>query len=55
HGEGLNLADAVERAEKDCIMKALKKALGKRTKASELLGISRKNLWEKMKHLNIIY
>lgn len=45
----LCLSDAVAEAEKLCILKALRAAGGKRTEAAEMLGISRKNLWEKMK------
>lgn len=44
-----NLAAAVARAEKDCICHALKNTNGNKTEAAEILGISRKNLWEKMK------
>lgn len=44
-----NLAAAVARAEKDCICLALKNTDGNKTEAAEILGISRKNLWEKMK------
>jgi two-component system response regulator AtoC len=50
----LNLSEAVARAEKDTILKALVRAANSRTKAAELLGISRKNLWEKMKSYKII-
>ena len=45
----LNLAESVARAEKDCILRALDETGGNKTSAAELLGISRKNLWEKMK------
>ena len=45
----LKLADSVAAAEKACILKALRMADGKRTKTAEILGISRKNLWEKLK------
>ncbi len=45
----LNLAAAVANAEKRCILRALKKTDGNKTEAADLLGISRKNLWEKMK------
>lgn len=44
-----NLAESVAVAEKNCILKALSKSGGNKTEAAELLGISRKNLWEKMK------
>ena len=45
----LNLSEVVADAEKKTILKALSRAGNSRTKAAELLGISRKNLWEKMK------
>lgn len=45
----LNLAESVARAEKDCVLRALAKTGGNKTAAAGLLGISRKNLWEKMK------
>ena len=48
-----NLAAAVALAEKKCIRSALKRTNGNRTEAAEILGISRKNLWEKMKHYGI--
>lgn len=44
-----NLATAVGNAEKQCICHVLKKTDGNKTEAAEILGISRKNLWEKMK------
>lgn len=44
-----NLALAVARAEQECIHRALEKSSGNKTVAAEILGISRKNLWEKMK------
>jgi two-component system response regulator AtoC len=46
----LNLAAALAVTEKFCILKALRMTDGKRAKAADLLGISRKNLWEKLKH-----
>lgn len=45
----LNLSAALAVTEKACILKALRMTEGKRVKAAELLGISRKNLWEKLK------
>ncbi|MFK5925078.1 MAG: sigma-54 dependent transcriptional regulator [Desulfuromusa sp.] len=45
----VNLAAAVATAEKKCILDALKKTAGNKTEAAEVLGISRKNLWEKTK------
>jgi len=44
-----NLAGAVAHAERKCIQRALKKTGGSKTESAALLGISRKNLWEKMK------
>ena len=49
----LNLSAAVAAAERNCILKALRNTGGKRAQAAELLGISRKNLWEKLKHHNL--
>lgn len=44
-----NLRHTVSKAEQSCIRKALQHCLGNRTEAAQILGISRKNLWEKMK------
>ena len=44
-----NLAASLAVTEKAVILKALRMTDGKRAKAAELLGISRKNLWEKLK------
>lgn len=49
----INLAAAVAGAEKKCIRRALRKTSGNKTGAAEVLGISRKNLWEKMKQYGI--
>ncbi|MBE9520288.1 MAG: sigma-54-dependent Fis family transcriptional regulator [Proteobacteria bacterium] len=46
----LNLSAALAVTERSVILKALRMTDGKRAKAAELLGISRKNLWEKLKH-----
>ena len=48
-----SLSGSLARAERQCLQNALAKSQGNRTKASELLGISRKNLWEKLKNHNI--
>lgn len=48
-GAAVSLAAAVATAETSCIRNALKKTGGNKTEAAEILGISRKNLWEKMK------
>jgi two-component system response regulator AtoC len=45
----LNLSAAMAVTEKAVILKALRMTGGKRTNAADLLGISRKNLWEKLK------
>ncbi len=44
---------AVERAEVEAIRAALQSTTGRRAEAAELLGISRKTLWEKIKNLDI--
>lgn len=51
--ESYILADAVAHTEKEIVLKALSRVKGKRTEAAHLLGISRKNLWEKMKQYEI--
>jgi DNA-binding NtrC family response regulator len=43
------LVAVVKQAEREHLLKALAVAGGKRTRAAELLGISRKNLWEKLR------
>lgn len=43
------LASAVAHAEQKCILQALRKTTNNKTEAAVVLGISRKNLWEKMK------
>jgi DNA-binding NtrC family response regulator len=47
------LREVVSEAERAYIMKALQAAGGSKTRAAELLDISRKNLWEKMRDLGI--
>ncbi|MBW2484168.1 MAG: sigma-54-dependent Fis family transcriptional regulator [Deltaproteobacteria bacterium] len=51
--DSFSLSDAVAKAEKQLLVKALSHTNGKRAEAAELLGISRKNLWEKMKQYEI--
>ena len=46
----LNLSANLSQIERSCIAKALSQTGGNKTEAAKLLGISRKNLWEKMKH-----
>jgi len=48
-GMPLSLAVAVGRAERWCILQALDRTGGNKTESARVLGISRKNLWEKMK------
>ncbi len=43
------LAVAVKQAEREHLRRALAISGGKRARAAELLGISRKNLWEKLR------
>lgn len=45
---GLSLSEVAADAERGHIMTVLKSTQGNKTKAAELLGISRKTLWEKM-------
>lgn len=47
------LSEALAAAEKRCIVHALTRCGGNRTRTASALGISRKNLWEKMKQLAI--
>ncbi len=47
------IQQAVERAEAEAIVAALSVTQGRRAEAAELLGISRKTLWEKIKGLGI--
>lgn len=50
---GFKLADNMAIAERACLKKALNHCEGNRTNTAELLGISRKNLWEKLKNHQI--
>jgi len=43
------LADAIKEFEREYLLRALRLTNGKKAEAAALLGISRKNLWEKMK------
>ncbi len=49
----LSLARAVRQAEKSHIEMVLAMCGGNRSRTASVLGISRKNLWEKMKQLGI--
>jgi DNA-binding NtrC family response regulator len=52
-GASSTLSHIISEAEKGYIMKILKKTKGNKTKAAEILGISRKTLWEKIKSYDI--
>jgi two-component system response regulator AtoC len=47
--ESFSISDAVAKTEQQLLVKALARTNGKKGEAAELLGISRKNMWEKMK------
>ena len=47
------LEDARREAEREQILVTLKTTKGHKAKAAELLGISRKNLWEKMREYKV--
>jgi len=47
------LSQVTAKAEKDHIMKILRSTDGNKSRAAEILGISRKTLWEKLKVYNI--
>ncbi len=47
------LGEALAETEKHCVLAALNATEGNRTQAAVLLGISRKNLWQKMKLYSI--
>ncbi len=46
--KNLRLSDIAGQAERNHILKVLKTTQGNKTKAAEMLGVSRKTLWEKM-------
>lgn len=47
------LSKVAAEAEKTHIIRILKSTSGNKTKAAEILGISRKTLWEKIKAYNV--
>ena len=55
HGDAevMGLKEAVANAEKKVIRAALVATQGRKIKAAEMLGISRKVLWQKMKELGL--
>jgi len=46
--DGVPLPQLIEKIEKGAIIKALEKAQGNKTKAAQILGISRKSLFNKL-------
>ncbi len=48
-----SLSHVAADAEKEHILKVLKSTRGNKTKAAEILGISRKTLWERLKSYDI--
>ncbi len=52
-GASLTLSYIISEAEKAHIMKVLRSTKGNKKKAAEILGISRKTLWEKLKSYDI--
>ncbi|MBW2466119.1 MAG: sigma-54-dependent Fis family transcriptional regulator [Deltaproteobacteria bacterium] len=52
-GDTFSLSQTMAKTEKQLILKVLAQTNGKKGEAADLLGISRKNLWEKMKLYNI--
>jgi len=50
---GFDIKEAKREAEKATIIRALKASNGNRTRAAQLLGISRSSLYNKMEQLNI--
>jgi DNA-binding NtrC family response regulator len=52
--ENLNLPKLIEKIEKEAIIRALEKAEGNKTKAAQILGISRKSLFNKLRYYNLI-
>ncbi len=53
HSKILPLSKVAAEAERSHIIKVLKSTMGNKTKAAEILDISRKTLWEKVKVYNI--
>ena len=51
--QATTLQEAVERAEIEAIKVALARTEGRRSEAAQLLGVSRKTLWEKTKHYDL--
>ena len=54
NNSGLSLSDAVKQFEKELILDALSKTNWNKTKASEILGISRRSLFNKMRDFKLL-
>lgn len=52
-GQERSLGKVREEAEKEYILSVLKVTEGRRGQAAQILGISRKTLWKKLKHLGV--
>ena len=52
-GASLTLSHIISEAEKAHIVKVLRSTKGNKKEAAEILGISRKTLWEKIKSYDI--
>ena len=48
-----SLADVVQEAERDAIVRALRASAGNKERAAELLSLSPTTLWRKMKRLSL--
>jgi len=51
--QGQPLGRVREEAEREHILSILKLTEGRRGRAAQILGISRKTLWKKLKHLGV--
>jgi len=54
--DGSQPLDAVrERAEREHILSVLQQTRGNKAQAAKILGVSRKTLWKKLKHLGVAW
>jgi DNA-binding NtrC family response regulator len=53
--QGQPLGKVREQAERDYILSILKQTEGRRGEAAQILGISRKTLWKKLKHMGVTW
>jgi len=54
-GQAMSLGDTLDELERNLILDALRRCCGVQTKAAEMLGLSAKNFWKKMKKHGIRY